>query len=154
MKEDKDFQNIGKRMTYKTPDGFFDQISEKTLRTAKSREQNRRKSMILWKSVAVAASITGIALIGYYISEQQIPGTNMVAMQKIKTDSIQEISLILEKTEKPAVVDAKKVTSVKTIKNETDEEALDDVLADLTDDELLQMAAMFKTDQFMGESSQ
>ena len=154
MKEDKDFQNIGKRMTYKTPHGFFDQISEKTLRAAKLHEQNRKKSLFLWRSLAIAASMTGIALIGYYFTEQQTPPEKLVAMQKTKTDSIKEVQPILDQTKTQVVAEKKVIKSVVSTNKENENEAIDDVLADLTDDELLQMAAMFKTDQFMGESTQ
>jgi len=48
----------------------------------------------------------------------------------------------------------KKVIPQKTIAKENYKEEISAVLADMSDDELLQLAAMFKTDPFMGESPQ
>ena len=73
MKADNEFDGIGKKTTYKVPDGFFEHISERTLSKAKQRELKRRKTLMLWRTVAVAASLSAIAILGYYMYEKSKP---------------------------------------------------------------------------------
>ena len=81
--EDNEFQKIGKKTPYNTPDGFFEQISEKTLQKAKQREKGRRSNLILWRTVAVAASLAALFLIGYLISDPVLkPESKLVLKEK------------------------------------------------------------------------
>ena len=62
-----EFKEIGRKSTYKVPDGFFEKVSEKTLLMAKQREQNHRNMIITLRTFAAAASLFAFALIGYFI---------------------------------------------------------------------------------------
>jgi len=83
MKENIEFQNIGKKTPFMVPDDFFEHISEKTLQRAKLRQQIQRKSLILWKTVAVAASMAAIILLSYFLSEPKKPGQELIVVQKL-----------------------------------------------------------------------
>jgi hypothetical protein len=154
MKEDTEFQEFKQKLPYKVPDSFFEQVSENTLSKAKQREeQKRKKSLWLWRSVSVAASLIGLALFGYFMLEPGKPAKNLI-VQVEQTDSVQTNQQITDFAKSPAVAEIKKIVSEKRIEKETDMEGISDVLADLSDDELLQLDALFKTDPFMGESPQ
>lgn len=154
MEEDIEFQGIGKKMPYVAPDGFFEEVSEKTLQKAKEREQNHRKIRVLWRTVAVAASLVGIGLFGYYWVEPERAETKIVVVQEKQIESIQPILEIHEIAKQQVVAEIKNVAPEKTVEKVKIPESLNDVLADLSDEELLQLAAMYKTDQFINESEQ
>jgi hypothetical protein len=62
-----EFKGIGKKMPYMAPDDFFEHASLKTLQEAKRRERESRKTIYLWRSVAVAASLAAVGLLGYFM---------------------------------------------------------------------------------------
>lgn len=153
MKKETEFQEIGKKLPFKTPSGFFEQVSEKTLREAKLRVQNHRKSLMLWRSVALAASLSALALLGYFMFEQDNTVTTQIGQVK-QPEKIQLIEPKKEVTEPAKVAEVEKVTAEKTVVKENYKEEISDVLADMSDEDLLQLAAMLKTDPFTGESAQ
>ena len=158
MRDDNEFQIVGKKTPYKVPGDFFEKISEKTLLLAKLQDQKLRKNRVLWRTVSVAASLAAALFLGYMIL---YPGTkpesNMLVQEKQSTgqqlnrqkQEISEQSTVpLLSIAEPEKVPAKKITAT----DQTDD--LSAVLADLTDDELQQMVAMLKTDPFISESGQ
>lgn len=154
MNENTEFQKIGKNTPYKVPAGFFEQVSENTLQKAKFREQNRRKILILWRSVAVAASLTGIALLGYYWSEPERTETQIMIVQEKQPDSLQAIQLGQKNARPLDVSEKRSIEPEKADANDINKEGINDVLADLSDEELLQLAALYKIDPFTNESAQ
>lgn len=157
MKQSDEFPEIGKKLPYSEPIDFFEGFSEKTLQQAKLREQNRKRSLILWRTVAVAASISALALLGYFMYEPDLTESPQIVQEK----QLVEKPIILEPeiAQQPEIVaEIKKELSEKvqdkTVAEENDTEQLGDVLADLSDEELLQLAAMYKTDPFISESEQ
>lgn len=153
MKEETEFQEIGKNTPYKVPDGFFEKISEKTLRKAKQREQNSRKMLITLRIFAVAASMSAIALLTYYMT-----GTEKIeikqSVQNKQTEVIDTIRQTEAITKKTTIAEIKKVAPVKMSYKETKPEEITDVLSELSDDELLQLAAMYKSDLLIDEAPQ
>lgn len=150
MKEDIEFQEIGKRTSYKVPDGFFEQISEKTLRRAKEREQSSRKILIALRTFAVAASLSAIALLAYFMTETEKTEIGQLVQNKqteVK-DTLRQTDVIVRKI---TVSEIKEEAPLKTIVIETKPEEIIDVLSELSDDELLQLAAMYKSDLFIAE---
>ena len=111
-----DFKKIGKDSGYRVPAGFFEQISEVTLVKARQREKKHRKIQIAFRGFAFAASLSAIALIGYFMTNS-------------------------EKNEVSQFVKKEKI-----------EVTLKDVLPELTDDELLQMTIVYRTDPFIEDS--
>ncbi len=149
-----EFRDFGKKLPYREPTGFFDQISEKTLVHAKQREQSHRKIMVLWRTVAVAASLSALALLGYFMLEPEKIVKNPVVLDKQSIE--QQLILKQEIIKQPKVAEMKEAVPGKVPEKidakEIDTEDIGDVLADLTDEELSQLAAMYKTDLFISES--
>ena len=153
MKEDTEFQGIGKKTPYKVPDGFFERISEKTLRKAKQREQNSRKILIAIRTFAVAASLSAIALLAYFMT-----GTEKIEIKQLVQNKQTEVKDTIRQTEaiakKITIAEVKKEAPAKTTIKETKPEEITDVLSELSDDELLQLAAMYKSDLLIDEAPQ
>ena len=153
MKEDTEFQGIGKKTPYKVPDGFFERISEKTLRKAKQREQNSRKILIALRPFAVAASLSAIALLAYFMT-----GTEKIEIKQLVQNKQTEVKDTIRQTEaiakKITIAEVKKEAPAKTTIKETKPEEITDVLSELSDDELLQLAAMYKSDLLIDEAPQ
>lgn len=153
MKEDIEFKRIGKRTTYKAPDGFFESVSEKTLQKAKLKEQNHRRNLTLWRTMAVVASLTAVILLGYYISEPVGP-ENKVIVQDNHLQTEQVIEQNPKSLKNPTIEIVKNDTTEKVIPEVISSENMTQVLAGLSDEELLQLSAMFKSDPFMEETMQ
>jgi hypothetical protein len=145
------FRDFGKKLPYKEPTGFFDQLSEKTLQEAKRREQRRRKKIVLWRTVAVAASLLALAFLGYFMFEPEMPVNNPIVreQQQLKNQVSIKQPEVLEITES-----VPEKTPDKIVAEENASEEIGDVLADLTDEELAQLAAMYQADAFISESEQ
>lgn len=148
MNKNTEFEEIGRKSTYKVPDGFFEQVSEKTLRLAKQRGQNHRKIIITLRTIAVAASLSAIVFLSYFMFK---PETKQIVQVK-QTEVKQETPKAAEINKQIALAETTKVAPVKTITKATRPEELADILADLSDDELLEMAAVYKSDPFIEES--
>jgi len=158
MKVDNEFQKIGKRIPYEVPDGFFEKITEKTLQQAKLRDPKYRKSRILWRTMSVAASLAAALLLGYMILYPDIKSeSNQLAIQSQPVGQ-QLNHKKQETTRQSTVTGINKTGSEQVPENKTtainQTEGLSAVLADLTDEELQQMATMLKTDPFINESAQ
>ena len=156
MEPTDEFRDFGKKLPYQEPTGFFEQFSEKTLQLAKRRELSRRKSLVLWQTVAVAASLSALAFIGYFMYEPEKPVNNPIVLEQqpieqspVKNQEIIKQSEVLEMTESVPVKAPEKLIAEKN-----NAEEVGDVLADLTDEELMQLAAMYQADLFISESEQ
>jgi len=147
MNKNTEFEKIGRKSIYKVPEGFFEQVSEKTLLMAKQREQNHRKMIIKLRTFAAAASLLAFALIGYFMLKLETKQIVQVKQTEVK----QEVPKTAEIGTQITLAETMKVKPVKTIAKATSPEELTDVLADLSDDELLEMAAVYKSDPFIEE---
>ncbi|MBW8325611.1 MAG: hypothetical protein K0M50_12675 [Prolixibacteraceae bacterium] len=157
MKQPDEFPGIGKKLPYSEPVGFFERFSEKTLEQAKLREQNRKRSLVLWRTVAVAASVSALALLGYFMFEPELPESPQIVQEKQPVE--QPLIKEPEIAKQPEIgTEIKKMATEKVpekfIAEEKDMEEIGDVLADLSDEELQQLAAMYKADPFISESEQ
>lgn len=156
MQQSDEFPEIGKKIPYREPDDFFEGLSEKILQQAKIREQNRRKSLVLWRTLVVAASISVLAFIGYFMLEPEKPVINQIVLEQ---QPVIQPQIKAQKIEnKPEVAVKKKVVVQKAPEGElkevnTDEE-ISDIMADLSNEELLQLAAMYEADPFINVSEQ
>ncbi|BBE20528.1 hypothetical protein AQPE_4722 [Aquipluma nitroreducens] len=157
MKQLDEFPGIGKKLPFREPVGFFERFSEKTLQQAKLREQNRKRSLVLWRTVAVAASVSALALLGYFMFETELAESPQIVQEKqpVEQPLIKEPE-IAKQPEIGTEIKKKATEKVpeKFVAEEKDTEEIGDLLADLSDEELLQLAAMYKTDPFMSESEQ
>jgi len=156
MEPTDEFRDFGKKLPYQEPAGFFEQFSEKTLDQAKQREQSRRKSLVLWRTVAVAASLSALAFLGYFMFEPEMPEIHQIVQEKQQVEQPQITNQEIIK--QPEVLEIKQAApekiSEKSIAEENSTEEIGDVLADLTDEELMQLAAMYQADLFISESEQ
>ena len=156
MEPTDEFRDFGKKLPYQEPAGFFEQLSEKTLQQAKLREQRRRKRLVLWRNVAVAASLSALAMLGYFMFEPEKPELNPIVQETQPVE--QQIIENQETPKQPEVAEIKKAIPGKAsetiVVKENNTEEIGDVLADLSDEELLQLAAIYKTDPFTSESDQ
>lgn len=152
MKKDIEFQEFGKKLPYKVPEDFFEKVSEKTLQKARKREQSSRRKVISLRTFAVAASLVAVAFLGYlkFSPEKPAPAqTAEVVVPKTEAQPKQNVDTV----QKPVEENEPKTASAKTTVEPKSDENLSDVLADMSDDELLQLAAMYKSDTFLNEST-
>jgi anti-sigma-K factor RskA len=153
MEPKDEFRDIGKKLPYQEPKDFFDQISAKTLERAKQHKRGQQKRLIVWRSVALAASLVAVAFLGLLIHNTEKPA-EIVTVKEIKPETtiisgqnqqIKELT-IAEPVKK--AVEKNPVPEMKSTEN------MNDVLVDLSDEELMQLAAMYKSDLFMEEVMQ
>jgi hypothetical protein len=153
MEPTDEFRDFGKKLPYQEPTGFFDKLPERTLQEAKRREQNHKKTVVLWRTVAVAASLSALALLGYFMLEPERPELHQIVQVKQPVEQPQITNQEIIK--QPVVAEIKKAAVPENvIAKESDAEEIVDVLADLSDEELTQLAAMYKADPFISESEQ
>lgn len=164
MKDQDVFQKIGKRMPYEVPDDFFDTISQKTLQKAKVQTKGRGSVRRLIWVFAVAASLVGVIFLAYDAGEkQQSPLSDIQTSEPVKlastaSDSQPENIAMVTEPSVTKVLDTGKVDLKKEERKPSAEpgpenaENLNDLLAGLSDEELMQMVAEIKSDPFMGEA--
>jgi len=161
MEEDK-FRDIGKVNPYKVPEGFFDKISEETLSKAKYRETRSKRRFKLTRILVLFTSAAAVLIIAFFgpwniqkpesvsiafnnekvINEISEPGVVLTP----DTDKQSEIIIKAENIETPSEnID-------ETIIEESDD--LNEILADLTDEELQQIDDMYISDPFIEETTQ
>lgn len=149
MKQPDDFLKFGKPLPYQEPDGFFEGFSQRTLERAKQRTRTRRSLTIAWKTMAVAASIAALVLLATFMQENKLsPVVTMSTPEFVEPSVVQEPKAA--PIDEQVVVLENKIPEKETVVAVT-EENVADVLAELTDEELLQMAAMFEADLFTDE---
>lgn len=148
-----DFEKIGKEVPYKVPDGFFEQNPERTLQKARQRTQDRRKRLILWRSVALTAAAVVLLLL-YLPHHQPKPKTGSVAQKTAVPEqpSVRMPEQTLTRTA-PITVSKKPALKEDTGKMNSGEN-IEDVLNDLSDEELLDLEAMNSTDPYIDALSQ
>lgn len=154
MKNEAEFKAIGKKMPYKTPPGFFDRISEETLQKAKQKEMEQRKIRRLWRTVSVAASIAAIVFLGYVMLEPESRQKSNLLVQRMKQSGLRIMKSKRNQVQTPKDTGIRYLIPSDQGDNATDAEVISDALADMSYDELSQMAAMFQTDPFLNEMVQ
>lgn len=166
MEEYPEFQKIGKKTPYKVPEGFFEDISEKTLLKAKQKVQIHRRKMV-FRSVMATIGVAAAVILFIFLNpaQESKPASNLTAQKQQETTQpttlkkpqiIQDQPIIKEaKKELPEKIIPEKATvTEEKIPEEYAYENVEDILKDLSDDELLQLAAMYKEDQFIDAFSQ
>jgi hypothetical protein len=149
MKQPDDFLKFGKPLPYQEPDGFFDGLSQRTLEKAKQRTRTQRNFTIALKTLAVAASIAAVTLLATFMQENNPAPISTVSVPKYVDPIVVQDQAVIPKQEQVVVVENK--TPEKETVVAVSEENVADVLVELTDEELLQVAAMFEADLFTDE---
>jgi len=156
MTYNSDFQEAGKKMPYSVPPGFFEGITEKTLEKVRQREKVRRKHVLIWRSMAIAASLTVLIVTGYLLInvlpkehiEQASQNTGAGPQNEVQNGKLAEVMDTL-----PVKEDSdNKETEINTVTGIQDDEGINDVLSSLTNEELMELAAMLASDMFMEET--
>ena len=93
MDKDFDFDNIGKRTPYRTPDNFFEETQRKILeRTVDEQRKKRRLKRIISTVIAVAAVLAGILFTPSlrYMNTDTPSASNILAVDKnnVTTDPV------------------------------------------------------------------
>jgi hypothetical protein len=158
MHGEDDFVNIGKATPYNVPDNFFETISEKTLIKAKEREKRRKQFRAVWYTVSVAASLAAIVLLSYRVMVYDFePELNTL----VKLDTI-HITAHEEDADseivKPIMAETQDIIpeKIKEIKDELTEsdESIDEILSELSNEELIQLVGLFEADHFISDESE
>ncbi len=177
MEEEFDFDKVGKRMPYKVPSGFFNKITEETLAEAENRAAAKKKTTFgLWQVLSVAASVAVLLTVGYFMytgRHQEHTDKNMiVATEPTATEPTeapvadavpvpepeQPVATVPEQP-KLAVVPKPKTRSEKVPEQQQapaqteNPETLDEILASISDEDLLQLAALAETDLYVYEQT-
>lgn len=157
MEPFEEFRNAGKRIPYEVPDDFFKKFPQETLFAAKQRERKSRHILYVWRSLAVAASLAVFAVVGYFmIRTDKLPESRTFVQETPLNEQSSEIKPVEPKPR--TMAESGKSRTVKESEPIPDKliltEKMDEILADMTDDELIQLAAMIKTDPFIVETEQ
>ena len=169
MKEDFDFDKVGKRMSYKVPSDFFDQITDQTLAEAERRNNVQEKPVLsFWRAMAVAASLAILLTVGYFVYTGKTADEQIIAVTEQKSQqqphpeasdkpssevtALPEGAPVTAPSENQAIAATTKApdTAAKTqpqqLAKAEKPETLDDVLANISDEELMLLAAVAETD--------
>ena len=87
MKKDFDFDDIGKRTPYTTPDGFFEDMQRKVMeRTGMKQQRKSHMKLVISTAVAIAAMLTGLLFVpSFYQTDDVKPSSsNVLAVERSK----------------------------------------------------------------------
>lgn len=85
MKKDFDFDDIGKRTPYTTPDGFFEDMQRKVMERAGVKQQRKfHMKLVVSTAVAIAAMLTGLLFVpSFYRTDDIKPSpSNVLAVER------------------------------------------------------------------------
>jgi hypothetical protein len=160
MIKDFDFEKIGKKTPYFTPEGFFDDMQNKILCTAEKNIRRRKRMKItVLTMLAAAAIIAGMVFIPMNTDITQIQQRQLAkgdtATGKIKGACSAEVPMCSHEQEKnirgaetgkTLVGDKKKINSkVQSVGDVTNQEWIEQ----LSDEDLSSLTAMADNDEFL-----
>ncbi|MEY8479130.1 hypothetical protein [Bacteroides acidifaciens] len=85
MKKEFDFDDIGKRTPYRTPDGFFEDMQRKVMERAGVKQQRKSPmKLVISTVVAIAAMLTGLLFVpSFYRADDVKPSSsNVLAVER------------------------------------------------------------------------
>jgi hypothetical protein len=146
MKDNIEFEKIGRNISYEVPEGFFENVSQKTLQLIKQRELRQKKVFVI-RIVAAAASLAILVSITLFLSRSGVNSDKKeLSEQRIESPQGSERP-ILENTPNESKKNlSEKSNAVKPAIHSG--EKIDDILSDLSEEDLLQLAALYKADPF------
>jgi hypothetical protein len=155
---EKEFKDIGMKMPYSVPDGFFDTITEMTLAKARKRERGDRRRHLLFQGLAAAAVLTGLTLTGIWLlnSDERV-ASPAIAVAPIEIQVPEGITKPVSGSSylnqvPPALENTVIRESEGSLDSGNREESLDELLASIPDEELLKWAVMIDNDPFSEET--
>lgn len=87
MKKEFDFDDIGKRTPYTTPNGFFEDMQRKVMeRTGMKQQRKSHMKLVISTAVAIAAMLTGLLFVpSFYQTDDVKPSSsNVLAVERSK----------------------------------------------------------------------
>lgn len=85
MKKDFDFDDIGKRTPYRTPEGFFDDVQQKVMeRTGVKQQRKSRLKLIVSTVITMAALLAGFLFVPtlYHTDTQMSVSSSTLAIER------------------------------------------------------------------------
>ena len=79
MKKDFDFDDIGKRTPYRTPDGFFEDVQRKVMERAGVKQQRKSHMKLIISTVITMAAV----LIGFLFVPSFLPADSPLSDTKV-----------------------------------------------------------------------
>jgi hypothetical protein len=172
MEEDFDFDKVGKRMPYKVPSGFFDSIAGSTLAEAEKRAAAKKEQTppVLWRVLAVAASVAVLVTIGYFMyTGSKLKNDNLLA-GAVNIGAAGSDTLLIPEPVHPlatqnkskaapgpkaanAPIPEQQQQQQQQLASAAKPETLDEILASISDEELLLLAAIVKSEQYVYEQT-
>lgn len=161
MEKEFDFSAYGKVNPYKVPDGFFEALPQQTLAMAKKRSASRKRiTLVAVASLSAAASVA-LLVAWPLLTGPTAPANGPIALNNVPT-TVVAVADSSKATPTAAKKDTVKVAPVAPPVAKTDtvtkvpaavapKENLDDLLANLSDDELMQLADNGDDDHFIND---
>jgi len=141
-----EFFRAGKELPYKVPEGFFDAMPERTLLKAKARFETRKRQVLFTRSFVVFTVAAAILAFVFLLPNRSIKQEDrLVAMVKPMDNTPKTAVYSVKPTSRMApekIVSATKPTEI------SDEENLEDVLKSLSEKDLSDLLAEYRTDDF------
>ncbi|MFD2512477.1 hypothetical protein ACFSRY_01250 [Pontibacter locisalis] len=178
MEKEFDFKKVGKRMPYKVPSDFFGNITEETLAEAERRSgNNKRHSSSMWWIVSVAASVILLIAVGYFVytgkKEEKVMATTkgtqapVASLPQVRADqqnadtmtrpevsvTEQRLPVTLQADSDKVSVPSEQASEQKQLAQVDKEESFDEILRSISDEELLEMAAVAEADLYLYEET-
>lgn len=158
MEKEFDFSAFGKVNPYKVPDGFFDELPQQTLALAKKRAaSHKRITLITVASLSAAASVA-LFVAWPFLTNQSLLTNSPLASNHTPLPLVTAIDSSEVKAPTDSLKVADKKVEVNITKNQKaapvtspKKENLDAILAELTTDELMQMADTGDDDNFIND---
>lgn len=151
MNTDLDFKNIGKSSPYEVPEGFFDQITGKTLAEAKRRELHRIS--VRRKYWLAAVSLTGVAALvvfGLFTDlNRSVINNNFAADSLVNIGVSAQNGQINSDSSSGVNISDKSINTTAGNGNE-----IDKLLSSLTDEEIKLLADLSYSDVFFDQPQQ
>ena len=139
-----EFLRVGKELPYKVPEGFFETLSERTLQKAKTRFKKRKRRVLFTSGFMVFAAAAAILAFVFLLPNRALkPENQLVAEVKLMGTPPKHIVMSVKPNTE---VDPKKTVSVKEPTAVSKEENLEDILKNLSDEDLSELLAQYKSD--------
>ena len=91
MDKEFDFDDIGKKIPYRTPDNFFEDMQQKVMeRTYGGQCRKRRLQIMFSTAVAVTAILAGVLFVPSYLQMGDVPAgtSDMLAVERSSSDPV------------------------------------------------------------------
>jgi hypothetical protein len=154
---EKEFQEIGKKMPYSVPEGFFETITEATLENARRRKSSIGKRRLLVQWLAAAALLCGVLYMGIRWLNAPEMGTSQ-EMAGVPLEIPAPEKIIKSLPEITDLVDSVEVQNslaiMPEVGNAENAESMEELLASIPDEELLEWGAILHNDPFFEETEE